>query len=199
MATSKRSRTARTRRARSKGGTVLGFMLGLIVGLTIAVVVALVVTRAPVPFVNRAARMAEQRIVPPKSPAEAPDPNASLTARNRAATLPPPVASAPPTAAAPAVPPQMTAPGAPMPANGGADARASYLLQAGAFRSQAEADGMRAKLALIGYEARVVTADVSGQPLYRVRVGPYAGLDEMNRVRAKLAESGIEASIVRQR
>jgi len=83
----------------------------------------------------------------------------------------------------------------------GADAgdRVGYLLQAGAFRSRDDADAMRAKLALLGFEAKVLGADVNGQTLFRVRLGPYAQLDELNKARARLAESGVEASVVRQR
>ncbi len=97
------------------------------------------------------------------------------------------------------------APGAvearPAPDARGADAseRVAYLLQAGAFRSQEDADSMRGKLALLGFEAKVLGAEVNGQRLFRVRVGPYAQLDEMNKARARLAENGIEASVVRQR
>lgn len=58
---------------------------------------------------------------------------------------------------------------------------------------------MKARLALVGYEARILTAEVNGQTLYRVRVGPYTGLDDMNKARGKLAESGIEAAVIRQR
>ena len=185
--------TARSRRMR--GGTLLGFMIGLIVGLSIAVVVAIFVTRAPVPFVNKANR-APERAIEPKSQAEAPDPNAPLYSKSRPGPEPaspaapagsPPVAVAPP-----------TAPPAAAPDSKGAD-RATYLLQAGAFRSSSEAESMKAKLALIGFEARVLTADVNGQTMYRVRIGPYAQLDAMNRARARLAENGIEASVVRQR
>lgn len=75
----------------------------------------------------------------------------------------------------------------------------TYLLQAGAFRSGDDAEGMKAKLALMGFEASVVPGEVNGNTLYRVRVGPYAGLDVMNRARARLAENGIEASVLRQR
>jgi cell division protein FtsN len=57
---------------------------------------------------------------------------------------------------------------------------------------------MKAKLALIGFEARIVSAEVNGVTFYRVRVGPYAQLDDMNRARSRLAENGIEASVVRQ-
>lgn len=79
------------------------------------------------------------------------------------------------------------------------DSPAVYLLQAGAYRSPTEAESMKAKLALMGFETQVVTADISGSVLHRVRVGPYTGLDSMNRARARLAENGIEATVLRQR
>jgi cell division protein FtsN len=99
-------------------------------------------------------------------------------------TAPGPVASAPPSAAGSA---------------GEPSDKAAYLLQAGAFKGQEDADNMKAKLALIGFEARIVTAEVNGTTFYRVRVGPYAQLEDMNKVRSRLAENGIEASVVRQR
>lgn len=178
--------TARLRRMR--GGTLLGFMIGLIFGLSIAVVVAIVVTRAPVPFVNKANR-ASDKVLEPKSQAEAPDPNAPLYSKSR----PGPEPAAPPPVAPPAAPPSAATP------ETRSDDRASYLLQAGAFRSSSEAEAMKAKLALIGFEAKVLTAEVNGQTMYRVRIGPYAQLEGMNRARARLAENGIEASVVRQR
>ena len=185
---------------RIRGSTLLGFMIGLIAGLSIAVVVAMFVTRAPVPFVNKANR-APERVIEPKSQAEAPDPNAPLYSKARPAQEPaspapggtgPAVAVAPP-AAAPSVSPSQPS------ADGRSDDRASYLLQAGAFRSSSDAEAMKAKLALIGFEARILAADVNGQAMYRVRIGPYAQLDAMNRARARLAENGVEASVVRQR
>ena len=58
---------------------------------------------------------------------------------------------------------------------------------------------MKAELALMGLEAQIVSADVNGATLHRVRVGPYGGLDAMNRARSRLAENGIEATVLRQR
>lgn len=199
---------------RMRGGTVLGFLVGLIAGLSIAVVVAMIVTRAPVPFLDKGKRTPEPALEP-KSLSEAPDPNAPLHATARpaagaavpaasapAATRPavaPSSSSAPIVASAPAsAPASVGAPGA-LPGTANAPTDASYLLQAGAFRSSSEAENMKVRLALIGFEARVLDAQVNGQTLYRVRVGPYAQLDSMNRARARLAENGIEASVVRQR
>jgi len=79
------------------------------------------------------------------------------------------------------------------------DRGATYLLQAGAFRGPEDADAMKLRLALMGLEAQIVTAEVSGTTLYRVRVGPYAGLDAMTRARTRLAENGVEATVLRQR
>lgn len=210
-----------------RGGTLLGFMIGLLAGMTIAVVVAVFITRSPVPFVNKTGRPAE-RLVEPNSAAEAPDPNAPLYSKNRPAMPaegPLPASSeplsilerlfgrsaTPPEPARPAEPAvvQGAPPVSDTPAVGarpGAEARvpdaadrSSYLLQAGAFRSQEDANGMRAKLALLGFEAKVLSAEVNGQSVYRVRVGPYAQLDDMNKARARLAENGVEVSVVRQR
>ncbi len=191
---------------RMRGGTLLGFLVGLIAGLSIAVVVAIFVTRAPVPFLNKGNRPAE-RVIEPKSLSEAPDPNLPLHARVRPSeAVSPPPSTAPgvsaPLAMAPPAAPPGAQPGAPItasPALPSASGDTSYLLQAGAFRSSADAESMKARLALVGFEARVLTAEVNGQTLYRVRVGPYAQLDTMNRARARLAENGIEASVVRQR
>lgn len=177
--------------SRMRGNTLLGFLIGLVFGLALAIVVAMFVTRAPVPFVNKANR-APERVIEPKSHNEAPDPNAPLYSKARPGPEQPGAASPPPVAStAPAVPPAAT------PDEARSDA--SYLLQAGAFRSSSDAEAMKVKLALIGFEARVINAEVNGQTLYRVRVGPYAQLDAMNRARARLAENGIEASVVRQR
>ena len=79
-----------------------------------------------------------------------------------------------------------------------AEPSTSYLLQAGAYRSNGDAEGMKAKLALMGFEASIASAEINGNKLFRVRVGPYGGLDQMNRARARLAENGIEASVLRQ-
>lgn len=208
-------------RSHERGGTILGFMAGLIFGLSVAVFVAIFVTRAPVPFVNRVGKTSE-RVVEPKSAAEAPDPNKPLYSKsrnststggadtansgsviggilnnpeNKAAARP---AQPAPVAAAPASVP-LPAPAPDAKAEPPKDEKVSYTLQAGAFKSQDDADNMKARLALVGYEARILTAEVNGQTLYRVRVGPYVGLEDMNKVRVKLAESGIEASVIRQK
>lgn len=191
-----------------RGSIALGMMLGIVIGLAVAVAVAVFVTRAPLPFVNKVVRSGD-RIVEPRTPAEAPDPNRPSAARQRPADAPAPAArSAGETPAAGTAAPAAAPDRAPAasagaaPAGDGAEAateRMLYVLQAGAFRLADDADNMKAKLALIGLEARVQPAEVNGQRVFRVRIGPYVNLDDLNRARARLEENGIESSVVRQR
>lgn len=71
-----------------------------------------------------------------------------------------------------------------------------YLLQAGAFRDRDDADGMKGKLALLGYEAKVTSIERDGNTIYRVRTGPFKQLDDANAVRKRLADGGVETSLV---
>lgn len=72
-----------------------------------------------------------------------------------------------------------------------------YYLQAGAFREQADADNAKAKLALLGFEARVSERLSDSGTLYRVRVGPISQVETMNRIREKLSENGVDVAVVR--
>ena len=71
-----------------------------------------------------------------------------------------------------------------------------YFVQAGAYRSNDEAQAQRAKTALLGLDAKVSERDQGGRTVYRVRVGP---LDktEAERVRAKLEAAHIDSALVR--
>lgn len=78
-----------------------------------------------------------------------------------------------------------------------ADAKTIYFLQAGAFRDQGDAEGLRAKLALMGFEARISERASENGTLYRVRIGPINQADAMNRTRTKLTENGFEPAVIR--
>jgi cell division protein FtsN len=172
-----------------RGGTLLGFIMGLLAGLAVAVAVALYITNAPLPFVTKVQRPAANAVPSPGTPL--PDPNKSLygTAKSEAAPAP----SA--TAARPAA--ETPAEKAPAKAEAPVEDGTSFLLQAGAFRSPDEADAMRARLALLGLDARIFPIEQGGQTLYRVRLGPYGQMDEINRTRKRLAENSIDAQVVR--
>ena len=94
----------------------------------------------------------------------------------------------------PAQPPAASAPQKPA---APAQAPGAYYLQAGAFRSETDAQSIRARIIMMGLPVQVQTAQVNGAQLHRVRVGPFQGIDEMNRSRVKLGEAKIESSVVR--
>src|ERR1039458_4566591 len=76
----------------------------------------------------------------------------------------------------------------------------NYLLQVGAFQNPADADNLKARLALLGVEAGVEPINLAEKGTwYRVRVGPYSKVEEINRLRQTLAQNGIEASLVKIR
>jgi len=181
--------------SRQRGGMLLGFVIGLVVGLAIAVAVALYISNAPLPFVTKVRPPSTGSALP--ADGKLPDPNTGLHVAPPAA---PPAAGPPP--AAPAAP---AAKGEPSPATPEAAAKqetadgSRFLLQAGAFKSAEDADGMRAQLAMLGLDARIFPIEQGGQTLYRVRLGPYGQLDDVNRVRKLLADNSIEAQIVRLR
>jgi cell division protein FtsN len=72
-----------------------------------------------------------------------------------------------------------------------------YFVQAGAFRSAEEAETQRAKLSLMGFEARVTEREQSGRQVFRVRVGPFDRKDDADRQKEKLEAGGVETALVR--
>ncbi|MEO6918343.1 MAG: SPOR domain-containing protein [Collimonas sp.] len=72
-----------------------------------------------------------------------------------------------------------------------------YFLQVGAFREQNEAESAKAKLALMGFEAKISERQADTGSLYRVRVGPFNQMETMNRIRGKLSDNGVNAAVVR--
>ena len=72
-----------------------------------------------------------------------------------------------------------------------------YFVQAGAFRTPEDAEAQRAKLSLMGLDAKVTEREQSGRQVWRVRVGPFDKKDEADRQKDKLESSGIESALVR--
>ena len=74
----------------------------------------------------------------------------------------------------------------------------SYFLQVGAFQTEAEADNMKAKLALQGFEALVQTATIPDKGVWhRVRVGPLKDLDQINKTKSDLLNNGFKADLIK--
>ena len=75
----------------------------------------------------------------------------------------------------------------------------SYILQVGSFPNFADADKMKATLALQGIESSIQQVQVNnGSTWNRVRIGPIKDLKELNDVRAKLAQQHIEPLVIKQ-
>ena len=78
------------------------------------------------------------------------------------------------------------------------DKPGTYFLQAGSFRSFAEADNLKAQLALLGVESKIDTVTVNNTDTWhRVRVGPYQDLRELNKIRTRLLNNNINAILLK--
>lgn len=206
---------------KQQGGTVLGFIFGLVVGLGVALGVAVYVTKVPVPFLNKgttrsveqdAAEAQKNKNWDPnsplygKSPARVATPASAASAADAApvADARAPAASTPAKAAAAASKAEGKPGADPLGDLAAAKAAAAgsaepfdYFVQAGAFRTQGDADAQRAKLAMIGWEARVSEREQNGRTVFRVRIGPFAKRDDAEQLKEKLAGAGVESALVR--
>jgi cell division protein FtsN len=72
----------------------------------------------------------------------------------------------------------------------------TYLVQAGAYARTEEAEQQRAKLAMLGYEARLTEREQSGRTMYRVRIGPFDKKADAEAAREKLTGAGVDAAVV---
>lgn len=72
-----------------------------------------------------------------------------------------------------------------------------YILQAGAFGASGDAEATKARIALLGLNARVESAQIDGKTVYRVRMGPYGSASELAEAKAKLASGGLPAMAVK--
>jgi cell division protein FtsN len=73
-----------------------------------------------------------------------------------------------------------------------------YLLQVGAFPDAADAESLKAKLALQGFVANVQAVDVGGQTYHRVRLGPYRSATDLEAVKQRLSAAGIKAIALKE-
>ena len=223
-----RKRSVGRARRSMRGGVVLGIFVGLILGLAIAAAVAFYLGRSgysvPVPGAARDAGRGNKTDMPPVASApdkprfdfykilpggEEPKIQADKTAPPRpdrvlgekaaekSAEAKAGKTAEPAPAAVKAVdkPVDKVASNEPLK---GAHAADRFWLQAGSFTDQADAENLKAQLALGGWQAAVqqgVLADKSVR--YRVRLGPYDNSDELSRVKNQLAQRGYESAAIR--
>jgi cell division protein FtsN len=79
-----------------------------------------------------------------------------------------------------------------------ANAPSGYLLQVGAFPSAADAETLKAKLALLGFVANVQSVSVSGQAYHRVRLGPFHSATDLESAKQRLSAAGIPAIALKE-
>ena len=72
-----------------------------------------------------------------------------------------------------------------------------YVLQAGSYRKLADAERIRAQLALQNVQASVQRVAVDNDVWHRVRIGPLTDLGEVNRLRARLRAADLNALVIR--
>jgi len=202
-----------------RGGTLVGFIIGLVVGLAVALGVAIYVTKLPIPFLSKGqARSADSDAAEAEKNKDW-DPNAPLYGKKGAKSgdkVDEPKADAKPEPKADAaakVDPKSADPlgdlakvksvepkpsdakplEVPKPAN---TDPFIYFVQAGAYRSNDEAEAQRVKTVMLGLDAKISERDQGGRTVYRVRVGPMDKA-EAERVRAKLDAAHIDSAMVR--
>jgi cell division protein FtsN len=88
-------------------------------------------------------------------------------------------------------------PAAPTPVATRQDNQARYILQAGAFGASGDAEAVKARIALLGLNARVESAAIKGKTVYRVRLGPYGTATELASAKTKLANGGLPALAIK--
>ena len=72
-----------------------------------------------------------------------------------------------------------------------------YVLQAGSYRNEADANRVQKQLALQGVQAKVQRVAVDADVWHRVRIGPISNLDEVNKVRRQLHAAEVDALVIR--
>jgi cell division protein FtsN len=202
--------------SRQQGGTLMGLIIGLVIGLGIAVAVALLITKSSTPFTNKngKADKTEGPVAQMQDPNKplygnkdavkdaAKDFTKAIDSSKPAETVnvkpdaKPEVKSAPVAIEKQVEKPETKIADAASKADISED-KYIYFLQTGAFRELADAESARAKLALIGFEARISEKPSDNGNLYRVRIGPFTQLETMNRMRTKLSENSVDVAVVR--
>jgi cell division protein FtsN len=84
-----------------------------------------------------------------------------------------------------------------LPATAKVERQGIYVLQAVSYRNEADADRVRAQLALQGIEAKVQRVSVDTDVWHRVRIGPITNLDELNKKRKQLQAADVDALVIR--
>ncbi len=179
--------------AKNRGSVMLGLFLGLVVGMLIAFGVVWYLNKSPLPFLDKLSRekpeaKSEETQQPLPLPGKPGDKVAEKPRFEFYKILPGGQEAAPAQQAKDAAQPQAAAPAS----------NETYYLQAGAFQKTADADSLKAKLAMMGLEVGLQEIQVPEKGVMnRVRVGPFGNAEDMNRVRNQLNQSGITVTVIK--
>jgi cell division protein FtsN len=202
-----------------RGGFAIGLIVGLLLGLALALGVALYVTKVPVPFINKVPQRSADQDAAEIERNKNWDPNSPLYGKNPAhpASVPAPAAPAAPPVATVTPPPPASAPPrsasrepkgvdkADLPALFGSQPATgkpgvdpfTYFVQAGAYGRSEDAEQQRARLAMLGFAAKVTEREQSGRTVYRVRLGPFEHKEEADAAKTRLDGNSVDAALVR--
>lgn len=190
-------RTSRSSSEVKGGSFLLGMVTGLVLGLAIAVGVAWYIYKTPRPFLAQG------------KPAES---AVDKGAQAKADIAKPAIQGLPQAEEQQATKPRFEfykiLPGTEEPASEQEFRQSAqqpsladlYFLQAGAFQNLAEADNLKAKLALLGMQASIQSTNLPDKGMWhRVRLGPYKSIEDLDRARSTLKQNGIDASLIKVR
>lgn len=175
-----------TPRGKKRGGLFAGLMVGLVLGLVIAAGVAAYIYLTPMVYKGEQAKDGKPAPTAPPAPTEKPAPS------------PPPIVESSPKPA-----PDYTFYHI---LQGGADSKAPvaslpkelFWLQVAALKSAADADRLKAKLALLGMDVAVQKVDSAGATLHRVRVGPFKTEDSAISAMDTLAANQFQPRLIKE-
>lgn len=165
---------------------IAGFVVGLALGLAVAVGVYLF-DRRP------AARLAQE--APPMTRDEAPAAAKPAPASQDDATQFDFYEMLPKFEVV--IPEQEGAAPAAGPGTGPVEKPGAYILQAGSFRNHADADRVRALIAMQGVESKIQKVTIDRDTWHRVRVGPITNLQQLEETRSKLRNARIDALVIK--
>lgn len=204
MTGNQKPRKAKTPPAR--GGTLVGLFIGLVLGVALAAAVVWIMNRTPIPFVDKtggrpaADPAANGPLALPGKPGDpVPEDGKSRFEFYRLLPNQKPVEPVEPAeTGAPVTRRDTTAKAEEPRKEAQADAKETFWLQAGSYQSATDADGVKARLALMGIAATVQQVMVPNRgSFHRVRIGPFGSVEEASKLRGDLARQRVEASLVR--
>lgn len=73
-----------------------------------------------------------------------------------------------------------------------------YQLQVGSFASREDADELKARCTLLGFEPRIVPVRIDARVWYRVRIGPFERARDTEFARRRLFDNNIDSIVLRE-